>query len=112
MIISPIDLVERMNKVVSKEFIEYCQTKHAETFKKMYDGMKEVFIGIKKEKWYGAAKQRKPFDFLGKKWIFMGISVALIAGGFIMMGVNKANTGDALNLGLDFKAQILIKKFK
>ena len=44
------DLVERMNKVVSKEFIEYCQTKHAETFKKMYDGMKEVFIGIKKEK--------------------------------------------------------------
>ena len=44
------DLVERMNKVVSKEFIEYCQTKHAETFKKIYDGMKEVFIGIKKEK--------------------------------------------------------------
>ncbi len=60
-------------------------------------------LGIKKEKWYGAAKQRKAFDFLGKKKIFFGISIALIAGGFIMMGVNTAKTGDALNLGLDFK---------
>lgn len=44
------DLVERMGKVVSKEFIEYCQTKYADTFKRMYDGMKQVFISIKKEK--------------------------------------------------------------
>jgi len=60
-------------------------------------------LGIKKEKWYGAAKQRKAIGILGKKGIFFGISVALIVGGFVMMGVNKANTGDALNFGLDFK---------
>lgn len=60
-------------------------------------------LGIKKEKWYGAAKQRKAINFVGKKGIFFGISVALIIGGFVMMGVNTVKTGDALNLGLDFK---------
>ncbi len=60
-------------------------------------------MGMKKEKWYGVAKIRKPLNFLGKKGIFFGISLVLILGGFVMMGINKVNNGDILNFGLDFK---------
>lgn len=60
-------------------------------------------IGLKKDKWYGVGRELKVINFLGKKAVFFGISSALIVGGFVMMGVNKVNTGDALNFGLDFK---------
>lgn len=60
-------------------------------------------IGIRDAKWYGVAKNRKPIDFLSKKNIFFGISLAVIVAGFVMMGVNKANTGDMLNYSLEFK---------
>ena len=45
----------------------------------------------------------KPYDFVGKSRVFYGISLALILLGFVLMGVNKAGTGDILNYGLDFK---------
>ncbi|MBE5868563.1 MAG: protein translocase subunit SecD [Lachnospiraceae bacterium] len=60
-------------------------------------------IGFKKEKWYGVAKERKVINFLSKRVWFGAISLVLIIGGFVMMGVNKAATGDVLNFSLDFK---------
>ncbi len=60
-------------------------------------------IGFKKEKWYGVAKERKVINFLSKKVWFGAISLVLIISGFVMMGVNKATTGDVLNFSLDFK---------
>lgn len=59
-------------------------------------------LGIKNEKFYGRAKERKTINFLGRKAVFFTISVVVIAAGFIGMGVYKATTGSALNYGLDF----------
>jgi len=60
-------------------------------------------IGLQNEKLYGVAKERKPINFVAKKGIFFGISIAVILVGFIFLGINKAQTGDALNLSLEFK---------
>ncbi len=60
-------------------------------------------LGAKSEKLYGVAKERKTLNILPKKGIFFGISAAVIAAGFVVMGVYGANTGDALNFSLDFK---------
>lgn len=60
-------------------------------------------LGIKDVKWYGVAKERKPIDFLSKKGIFFGVSVAVIVAGFVVMGINRAGTGDMLNFSLEFK---------
>ena len=60
-------------------------------------------LGVKDAKWYGAAKECKAIDFLSKKNVFFGVSIALIVAGFVVMGVNKANTGDMLNFSLEFK---------
>ncbi len=59
-------------------------------------------IGFTSEKWYGVGKERKALDFVGKRWVYFVISLVLIVGGFVMMGVNKAQTGTPLNLSLDF----------
>ena len=59
-------------------------------------------IGIRNEKFYGKAKERKVINFIGKKGIFFTISIVIIAAGFIGMGVHKAKDGNALNYGLDF----------
>ncbi len=60
-------------------------------------------LGIRDAKWYGIGKEPKTINFLSKKGIFFGISIALVAAGFIVMGVNKVNKGDALNYSLEFK---------
>lgn len=60
-------------------------------------------LGIKDAKWYGIGKEPKTINFLSKKGIFFGISIALVAAGFIVMGIYKVNTGDALNYSLEFK---------
>ena len=60
-------------------------------------------LGIRDKKWYGVAKERKTINFLSKKGIFFGVSLAVIAAGFIVMGVNKATMGDMLNFSLEFK---------
>lgn len=59
-------------------------------------------IGFTSEKWYGVGKEHKALDFVGKRWVYLAISLVLIVGGFVMMGVNKAQTGNPLNLSLDF----------
>ena len=59
-------------------------------------------LGIQGEKAYGVAKERKTINFLSKRYVFFGISIAAILAGFVAMGIGKANTGMALNYSLDF----------
>ena len=59
-------------------------------------------LGLKSEKLYGRAKERKSIDFIGKKAVFFTISGIIIAAGLISMGVHSATDGKALNYGLDF----------
>ncbi|MBQ7775988.1 MAG: protein translocase subunit SecD [Lachnospiraceae bacterium] len=60
-------------------------------------------LGFKAPKWYGAAKEHRTIDFLSKRNLFFGVSAAVIAVGFIVMGVYKVNTGETLNYSLEFK---------
>lgn len=60
-------------------------------------------LGLKSEKLYGVGREHRTIDFISKKGIFFGISAAIILAGFVVMGINKAGTGDALNYSLDFK---------
>ncbi len=59
-------------------------------------------LGFTSEKWFGVAKEKKPFDFVGKKAIFFIIAIVCIISGFVAMGIYKVNTGSALNYSLDF----------
>lgn len=60
-------------------------------------------LGAKSEKLYGVSREKKPINFLSKKAVFFAVSLAAIIGGFIMLGVNKASTGDILNYSMEFK---------
>lgn len=60
-------------------------------------------LGLSSEKIYGIAKERKPINFLSRKAVFFAISLLLIIGGFVVMGINKSSTGDALNYSMEFK---------
>ena len=59
-------------------------------------------LGVRSPKAYGKAKEPTKFDFVGKKAIFMGVSVAIIAAGFVTIGVFKAKDGAGLNYSLEF----------
>ncbi|MCC8028272.1 MAG: protein translocase subunit SecD [Lachnospiraceae bacterium] len=59
-------------------------------------------LGIQDKKFYGEKKAREPFNFLGKRFVCIGISVAVIAAGFIGMGAYKAVDGNVLNFSLEF----------
>lgn len=59
-------------------------------------------IGLKDVKFYGVNKERKIINFLSKRNLFFGISIAAIVLGFVFMGVNAASTGRILNYSLDF----------
>lgn len=59
-------------------------------------------MGLREEKFYGKAKERKVMPFVEKRFLFFGISIVIIAAGFITMGV-YGSKGSALNYGLDFK---------
>jgi SecD/SecF fusion protein len=60
-------------------------------------------IGIRDAKWYGIGKDRKSINFLGKKGIFFGVSIAVIVAGFVVMGINASKGNDILNYSLEFK---------
>ncbi len=62
-----------------------------------------VVLGVENPKVYGIGRERKTINFLGKKNIFFILSAVVIIGGFVVMGINKATTGDALNYSLEFK---------
>lgn len=59
-------------------------------------------IGLKNVKLYGVGKEIKTIDFLSKKVIFFAISIAIIVGGFVVMGVNHTTKGSAFNYSLEF----------
>ena len=59
-------------------------------------------VGLKDIKLYGIAKEKKTINFLGKRKVFFGVSLALIVVGFVFLGVNKTTTGNILNYSLDF----------
>lgn len=59
-------------------------------------------LGIQSEKAYGVAKERKTINFLSKRYVFFGISIAAILAGFVAMGINKSSMGMTLNYSLDF----------
>ncbi len=59
-------------------------------------------LGAEDVKFYGSAKEKTPVDFLSKRFVFIAISVAAIAAGFIVMGVNSSAGKNALNYSLEF----------
>ncbi len=59
-------------------------------------------VGLKDVKYYGTNKVKGTVNFLAKKNIFFGCSIAVIVLGFVFMGINGATTGKVLNYSLDF----------
>lgn len=60
-------------------------------------------LGLQDVKFYGMAKEQKEIDFLGKKKICFIVSLAVIAGGLILMGVNAGSGKGALEYSLEFQ---------
>lgn len=58
--------------------------------------------GFQDEKWYGIGKEHKAINFLSKKAVFFAVSLVVIIGGFVMLGVNKSSTGNILNYSMEF----------
>lgn len=58
--------------------------------------------GFSDEKFYGKAKERTVIDFVGKKAILICVAVAVIAAGFVSMGINSGSGKGILNYSLDF----------
>lgn len=65
--------------------------------------MKAMYAaGLKKVSLYGIGKESKAIAFLSRRKVFFAVSLAIIAAGFIVMGVNKSSGGSALNYSLEF----------
>ncbi len=58
-------------------------------------------LGLKDEKYFGKGKGLKTLRLVERKNILFGISIVVIAAGFVAMGV-YGSKGNALNYGLDF----------
>ncbi|MBE5906790.1 MAG: protein translocase subunit SecD [Lachnospiraceae bacterium] len=58
--------------------------------------------GFQDKKFYGEAKERASIDFVGKRVVTICIAVAVIAIGFIFMGVNNSQNKGILNYSLEF----------
>lgn len=59
-------------------------------------------VGVQNEKCYGKAKNIKTVNFVGKRGVFFIASIAVIAAGFIAMGVHGAKGDKSLNYSLEF----------
>ena len=60
-------------------------------------------LGIKDAKFYGKAKPPKKFNYLKKRFVCMGVSLAVIVIGFVSMAVySMGESGSILNFGLEF----------
>ncbi len=60
-------------------------------------------LGAESPKLYGIRKEVKVRDFIKVRKLAYGISIAVIAAGFIAMGVNKKSLGNLFNYDLDFQ---------
>ncbi|MCH5260635.1 MAG: protein translocase subunit SecD [Lachnospiraceae bacterium] len=59
-------------------------------------------VGIQSEKAYGVGKEKKIINFLSKRYLFFGLSAAVIVIGFVVMGINTSQMDMPLNYSLDF----------
>lgn len=59
-------------------------------------------LGVQSEKAYGVGKEKKTINFLSKRYLFFGLSAAVIVIGFVVMGINKSQMDMPLNYSLDF----------
>lgn len=59
-------------------------------------------LGLTDPKLYGIKKDGKMINFVGKRNICFLASIAVIAAGWVAMGVNGSQTGTILNYGMDF----------
>lgn len=59
-------------------------------------------MGIKNEKLYARKYKAFNFDFIGKKTVFIAISVLIIGAGCVCMGINSANGKRALEYSQEF----------
>ncbi|NBH72840.1 protein translocase subunit SecD [Clostridiaceae bacterium] len=59
-------------------------------------------LGFENPKCYGVKKEGKVIGFLGKKKVCFAISIVMVVAGWAAMFLNNAQTGKALNYGMDF----------
>lgn len=59
-------------------------------------------VGLKAEKLYGRQKERRSFDFVGRKKVFFILSAVLVLLAPIGMGISQAQSGRPLNFSLEF----------
>ncbi|MGN8630767.1 protein translocase subunit SecD [Blautia sp. HCP3S3_G3] len=59
-------------------------------------------VGVRDEKFYGRAKERKAVDFVGKRKTFFILSLVLIILGPVFMLIHSQTEGKALNYSLEF----------
>ncbi len=60
-------------------------------------------LGLKDEKWYGKKKQGKVIDFIKRRWLYIGLSCAVILAGIGFMVLNGTKEDKyPLNYSLDF----------
>ncbi|MCI8334489.1 MAG: protein translocase subunit SecD [Lachnospiraceae bacterium] len=60
-------------------------------------------VGLRSEKLYGVQKERKTFDFLGKKNLCFIVSALVILAGLAAMGIRSGQGSGAFNYSLEFK---------
>ena len=60
-------------------------------------------LGMKDEKYFGRAKERKTIDFIGRRKLFFIIAICCILVGPVSMMANKAAGKGALNLSMEFR---------
>ena len=59
-------------------------------------------LGFDQDKFYGIKKDGRVWNFLGKKKLCFLISIVMVVAGWAAMGLNRTQTGKALNYGMDF----------
>lgn len=59
-------------------------------------------LGFDQAKFYGMKKDGRVLNFLGKKKLCFLISIIMVVAGWAAMGLNRTQTGKALNYGMDF----------
>ena len=59
-------------------------------------------LGFDQAKFYGIKKDGRVLNFLGKKKLCFLISIVMVVAGWAAMGLNRTQTGKALNYGMDF----------
>ena len=59
-------------------------------------------LGFDQAKFYGIKNDGRVWNFLGKKKLCFLISIVMVVAGWAAMGLNRTQTGKALNYGMDF----------